>query len=92
MTTERPVLIDGERYLGSERMVPGACATEDEWEVWLHGGPGPRGRVNLRTYCLDGDDEGCAMMRRLGRCPHTRETVAQVSEVREWRQVKADAM
>jgi hypothetical protein len=64
----------------TDDLVPGTCATHEEYWYWLtgqHGITRPVHRVSA-DYCMDGDDCGCIMMRHEGRCPYSVEEYQRI--------------
>jgi hypothetical protein len=57
----------------TDDLVPGTCASPEEFWYWLtgqHGITRPVHRVHP-DYCMDGDSLGCRLMQNEGRCPYS---------------------
>lgn len=75
------------------------CATADEWHFWAFGNHAEddphyldsafnKGHV---TFCNDGDDVGCGLLRDAGRCPFTAKQYLGIQHRRDRLNAKVNA-
>jgi hypothetical protein len=69
----------------TDDLVPGTCATLQEFWYWLLGQHGITRLVHRvhPEFCMDGDDVGCRLMRCEGRCPYSEAQYQRIVDARD---------